>query len=97
VQVRGSGAEVQFRSPSNGDENLFVAVSSPSSSKYEGVKDLGSPQTSGESIKKQYIGEFMSTRLGVKRTAEVLSASSREVEVSRVPILLWILLGACMV
>lgn len=81
VQVRGSGAEVQFRSPQNGDENLFVAVSSPSSSKYTGVKDLGSPEESGKFIKKQYVAEYMSTRLGVRRTAEVVSASSREVEV----------------
>ncbi|GAQ82421.1 psbP family protein [Klebsormidium nitens] len=80
VQVRGSGAEVQFRSPQNGDENLFVAVSSPSSSKYTGVKDLGSPEESGKFIKKQYVAEYMSTRIGVRRTAEVVSASSREVE-----------------
>jgi hypothetical protein len=59
------------------DENLFVNISSPSSSKYETVADLGSPEAAAGMLLKTYTGEFMSTRLGVKRTGSVTAASQR--------------------
>ncbi|XP_062202801.1 psbP domain-containing protein 1, chloroplastic isoform X3 [Phragmites australis] len=93
IQVRGAGADIFFRDPFVLDENLSVEISSPSSSKYETVEDLGPPEKAAEKVLKQYLTEFMSTRLGVRRESNVLSASSNvaddgrlyyEVEVTRI-------------
>lgn len=46
--LQTSGNDVFYRNPFNIEENLFVDVSSPSSSKYESVEDLGSPQEAAE-------------------------------------------------
>ena len=78
IPVTTSGNDVFYRSPLDVDTNLFVDVSSPSSSKYESVADLGSPQEAAEKTLKQYLTELMSTRIGVRRSGEVLSASARE-------------------
>ena len=43
-----SGNDVFYRNPFNLEENLFVDVSSPSSSKYEAVGDLGSPEDAAQ-------------------------------------------------
>lgn len=77
IQVRGSGADIFFRDPFVLDENLSVEMSSPSSSNYRSVEDLGPPQEAGKKVLKQYLTEFMSTRLGVRRESNVLSTSSR--------------------
>ncbi|XP_061371919.1 psbP domain-containing protein 1, chloroplastic isoform X1 [Gastrolobium bilobum] len=77
IQVRGAGADIFFRDPYVLDENLSVEVSSPSSSKYKSVEDLGPPQEAGKKVLKQYLTEFMSTRLGVRRESNILSTSSR--------------------
>ncbi|OVA16718.1 Photosystem II PsbP [Macleaya cordata] len=77
IQVRGAGADIFFRDPFVLDENISMEISSPSSSKYESVEDLGPPQVAGEKVLKQYLTEFMSTRLGVKRESNILSTSSR--------------------
>ncbi|PSS03090.1 PsbP domain-containing protein [Actinidia chinensis var. chinensis] len=77
IQVRGAGADVFFRDPFVLDENLSLEISSPSSSKYKSVEDLGSPQDAAEKVLKQYLTEFMSTRLGVRRESNILSTSSR--------------------
>ncbi|GAB4816689.1 hypothetical protein N2152v2_003735 [Parachlorella kessleri] len=84
LPVTTSGNDVFFRNPSNIEENLFVDVSSPSSSKYSSVEDLGSPQDAAQRLLDQasrgspvFFDEFMSTRLGIKRAAEVVDASSR--------------------
>ncbi|XP_019055624.1 PREDICTED: psbP domain-containing protein 1, chloroplastic isoform X2 [Nelumbo nucifera] len=77
IQVRGAGADIFFRDPFVLDENISVEVSSPSSSKYKSVEDLGPPQKAGEKVLKQYLTEFMSTRLGVRRESNILSTSSR--------------------
>ncbi|KAK4595517.1 hypothetical protein RGQ29_013833 [Quercus rubra] len=45
--------------------------------RYKSVEDLGPPQEAGEKVLKQYLTEFMSTRLGVKRESNILSTSSR--------------------
>ncbi|KAI7844093.1 hypothetical protein COHA_002234 [Chlorella ohadii] len=76
--VTTSGNDVFYRNPFNVEENVFVNVSSPSSSKYDSVADLGSPEEAAERLKQQFLEEFMSTRLGVRRTAEVVSAVPRE-------------------
>ncbi|GFP80370.1 psbp domain-containing protein 1 chloroplastic [Phtheirospermum japonicum] len=65
IPVRGAGADIFFRDPYVLDENIMVDISSPSSSKYKSVEDLGSPQDAGEKVLRQYLTEFMSTRLGV--------------------------------
>ncbi|XP_027349732.1 psbP domain-containing protein 1, chloroplastic isoform X2 [Abrus precatorius] len=77
IQVRGAGADIFFRDPYVLDENLSVEISSPSSSRYKSVEDLGPPQEAGEKVLKQYLTEFMSTRLGVRRESYILSTSSR--------------------
>uniref|UniRef100_A0A0A9BHB7 PsbP C-terminal domain-containing protein n=1 Tax=Arundo donax TaxID=35708 RepID=A0A0A9BHB7_ARUDO len=77
IQVRGAGADIFFRDPFILDENLSVKISSPSSSKYETVQDLGPPEKAAEKVLKQYLTEFMSTRLGIRRESNVLSASSK--------------------
>ncbi|KAJ7977843.1 PsbP domain protein 1 [Quillaja saponaria] len=77
IQVRGAGADIFFRDPYVLDENLSLELSSPSSSKYKTVADLGPPQEAGKKVLKQYLTEFMSTRLGVRRESNILSTSSR--------------------
>ncbi|KAE8678651.1 PsbP domain-containing protein 1 [Hibiscus syriacus] len=77
IQVRGAGADIFFRDPYVLDENLSVELSSPSSSRYKTVEDLGPPEEAGNKVLKQYLTEFMSTRLGVRRESNVLSISSR--------------------
>lgn len=56
---------------------MSVEISSPSSSKYMTVEDLGPPEKAAERVLQQYLTEFMSTRLGVRRTSNILSASSK--------------------
>ncbi|KAJ1265872.1 hypothetical protein BS78_08G106700 [Paspalum vaginatum] len=77
IQVRGAGADIFFRDPLVLDENMSVEISSPSSSKYTSVEDLGPPEKAAEKVLKQYLTEFMSTRLGVRRESNILSASSK--------------------
>lgn len=84
IQVRGAGADIFFRDPYVLDENLSVEFSSPSSSNYKSVEDLGPPQEAGNKVLKQYLTEFMSTRLGVKRESNVVSTSSRVAEDGRI-------------
>jgi len=76
-QVTTSGNDVFYRNPTNIEENLFVDVSSPSSSKFSSVRDLGTPEEAAKRIQSQYLEEFMSTRIGVKRTTDIVSATSR--------------------
>eukprot|EP00252_Welwitschia_mirabilis_P014548 TRINITY_DN3193_c0_g2_i1.p1 TRINITY_DN3193_c0_g2~~TRINITY_DN3193_c0_g2_i1.p1 ORF type:complete len:264 (-),score=49.15 TRINITY_DN3193_c0_g2_i1:169-960(-) len=77
MQVRGANADIFFRDPVNIDENVSVEFSSPSSSRYNSVEELGPPEAAGKKILKQYLTELMSTRLGVQRKSKVLSTSSR--------------------
>lgn len=77
IQVRGAGADIFFRDPYVLDENISVELSSPSSSHYKSVEDLGPPQEAAEKVLRQYLVEFMSTRLGVRRESNILSTSSR--------------------
>lgn len=56
---------------------MFVNISSPSSSKYKSVSDLGSPEEAGERIARQLLSEFMSTRIGVRREGDIVSAVER--------------------
>ncbi|KAL0422114.1 UNVERIFIED_CONTAM: PsbP domain-containing protein 1, chloroplastic [Sesamum latifolium] len=77
IQVRGAGADIFFRDPFVLDENISVNISSPSSSRYKTVEDLGSPEEAGKNVMRQYLTEFMSTRLGVRRESSILSTSSK--------------------
>nr|AJS13465.1 PPD1 [Erycina pusilla] len=77
IQVRGAGADIFFRDPFVLDENFSVELSSPSSSRYTSIEDLGPPESAAEKVLKQYLTELMSTRLGVRRESTNLSASSR--------------------
>eukprot|EP00878_Enallax_costatus_P026750 GHUV01028737.1.p1 GENE.GHUV01028737.1~~GHUV01028737.1.p1 ORF type:complete len:211 (+),score=32.48 GHUV01028737.1:659-1291(+) len=79
IAVTSSGNDIFLRNPFNVDQNLFVDISSPSSSRYNSVTDLGSPDDAAARILDQYLNkEFMSTRLGIRRTGEIISADSRE-------------------
>ncbi|GAA0138229.1 hypothetical protein LIER_00012 [Lithospermum erythrorhizon] len=77
IQVRGAGADIFFRDPFILDENISVEISSPSSSNYKSVEDLGPPEEAGKKVLRQYLTEFMSTRLGVRRESRILTTSSR--------------------
>ena len=83
IQVRGAGADIFFRDPYVLDENISVELSSPSSSRYKSVEDLGPPEEAAKKVLKQYLTEFMSTRLGVRRESNILSASSKIAEDGR--------------
>lgn len=78
--VTTSGNDVFYRNPYNVEECLFVNITSPSSSSYDSVADLGTPQQAAERLRRQYLGEFMSTRLGSQKKVDILSASSREAD-----------------
>lgn len=77
IEVRGANADIFFRDPINLDENVSVEITSPSSSKFDSIKDLGPPEAAGKKVLQQYLTEFMSTRLGVRRESNILSTSSR--------------------
>ncbi len=72
-----SGNDVFYRNPYNVDENLFVDISSPSSSRYASVAALGTPEAAAKRTLAQFLEELMSTRLGVRRQGEVVSATTR--------------------
>lgn len=72
--TQSSGNEVFLRNPYNVNENLYVTISSPSSSKYK-ESDLQSPDATAQVILKQFLTEYMSTRLGVRREADVVDAA----------------------
>lgn len=75
--VTTSGNEIFFRNPYDVNECVFVNVSSPSSSKYKSVRSIGTPDIVVEKARKQYVRELMSTRLGVRRDSDVISAADR--------------------
>lgn len=78
IAVTSSGNDVFLRNPRSVEENLFVDITSPSSSRYKTVEDLGSPKDAANRLLDQYLTkEFMSTRLGIARYGEIVSASSR--------------------
>ena len=52
-------------------------ASSPSSTKFGSVLELGSPEAAGAALVAQYLVEFTSTRLGVRREASLLSSAPR--------------------
>lgn len=77
IVVTTSGNDVFYRNSRVADENVFVEISSPSSSQYTSVRDLGSPDKTSNKLEQQFLTEFMSTRLGVKREIEPVYARSR--------------------
>lgn len=80
IEVKGSGNDIFFRNPAAAEENMFVAISSPSSTKYASVSDLGTPEDAARKVLEQYLTEFMSTRIGVRRESSVVSAVERTAE-----------------
>lgn len=84
IAVTSSGNDCFLRNPVNIDENVFVDISSPSSSRFASVQDLGSPEETAKKILEQYLNkEFMSTRIGIRREGQVLGAQQREGEGGR--------------
>eukprot|EP00882_Tetradesmus_deserticola_P020664 GHRQ01022326.1.p1 GENE.GHRQ01022326.1~~GHRQ01022326.1.p1 ORF type:complete len:234 (+),score=61.61 GHRQ01022326.1:68-703(+) len=83
--VTSSGNDIFLRNPFNVDQNLFVDISSPSSSRYASVEDLGSPDAAAARILDKYLNkEFMSTRIGIRREGNIVSAASRKADDGRV-------------
>lgn len=78
VEVRGSGNDVFFRDPAEVETNAFVEVSSPTSSGYVSVRDLGTPEEAANAVLDRYVLELTSTRLGVRRERAVVRARERE-------------------
>lgn len=75
--IQTSGNDIFYRNPYDVNECLFVNLSSPSSSKYKSVRSIGTPDVVAEKARRQYLRDMMSTRLGVKRETNVVSASDR--------------------
>ena len=50
-----SGNDIFYRNPTNVNENLFVDVSSPSSSTFESVEDLGPPDQAAKKTLNQVL------------------------------------------
>ena len=76
--LQTSGNDVFYRNPYNVEENLFVNISSPSSSRFADVRALGSPDDAAKRLLSQTLDEFMSTRLGSRKEAEIVSAAERQ-------------------
>jgi hypothetical protein len=51
------GNDCFLRNPFNIDENLFVDISSPSSSRYNSVTDLGTPEEAGKTLLEQLLNK----------------------------------------
>ena len=78
LPVTSSGNDCFLRNPRNIDENLFVDITSPSSSTYQTVTELGSPEDTANLKLDQFLNkEFMSTRLGIRREGKVLFSETR--------------------
>ena len=78
IPVTTAGADLCYRNTLNVEQNLFVTISSKSSSKYTSLAaDLGSPEAAGKQWLAKYLGEFMSTRLGIRRGGRVVATSER--------------------
>ena len=77
MKLQSTGNDVAYRSLLRPDQNLFVNISSPSTSKFETVRDVGSPEEAGDFILRQYLKEFMSTRIGVVREGDFISGIER--------------------
>eukprot|EP00198_Chlamydomonas_reinhardtii_P006766 XP_001696102.1 lumenal PsbP-like protein [Chlamydomonas reinhardtii] len=85
LAVTSSGNDIFLRNPRSVEENLFVDITSPSSSRYKSVEDLGSPQDAANRLLDQYLTkEFMSTRLGIARYGEIVSANKRTADDGKV-------------
>ncbi|KAG1671151.1 hypothetical protein FOA52_005405 [Chlamydomonas sp. UWO 241] len=80
IGVTSSGNDIFLRNPRNIDENLFVDISSPSSSRYDSVTDFGATAADAADLllDKYLVREFMSTRLGIRREGKIISSASRE-------------------
>jgi hypothetical protein len=71
IPVTSTGADVFYRDIDDVETNVFVEFSSPSSSTYKSVKDIGTPMVAAQRAEAQYLVEYMSTRIGVRRVTEV--------------------------
>lgn len=76
--LQSAGADVFFRAPLKVDRNVFVEASSPSSKKFATVAEFAAtPEAAGAKLVDQYLVEFASTRLGVRRDGSLVSAATR--------------------
>lgn len=76
--VTTSGADMFYRNTLNVEQNMFVALSSKSFSKFKSLpEDFGTPQQCAEAYLQKYMGEFTSTRLGIQRNGRVVAAAQR--------------------
>ncbi|PNH11038.1 PsbP domain-containing protein 1, chloroplastic [Tetrabaena socialis] len=81
LAVTSSGNDIFLRNPRNVEQNLFIDMTSPSSSRFKSVEDLGSPEDAAARLLDQFLTkEFMSTRIGIARYGEIVSATTREVD-----------------
>ena len=72
-----SGNDIFYRNPYNVNENLFVDVSSPSSSNFSSVEDLGPPEAAAKRTLNQ-----VSYQIG---TASPLTARHRSAQLLLLP------------
>ena len=69
--MTSTGADVFYRDIDDVETNVFVEFSSPSSSTYASLKEIGTPMQAAKRAEQQYLVEYMSTRIGVRRQTEV--------------------------
>eukprot|EP00667_Euglena_gracilis_P012974 EG_transcript_13343 len=77
LKFSGAGDTILYRSPVNPELALFMNISSPTASRYTDLQSLGDPPAVAARLKEQLLLELMSTRLGVRRESEVVSAVAR--------------------
>ena len=54
-----------------------MTITSPSSTQYNAVTELGTPEVAADNLLVIYLNELMSTRIGVRRASKVVSAAQR--------------------
>eukprot|EP00468_Gymnochlora_sp_CCMP2014_P008413 CAMPEP_0167763086 /NCGR_PEP_ID=MMETSP0110_2-20121227/13149_1 /TAXON_ID=629695 /ORGANISM="Gymnochlora sp., Strain CCMP2014" /LENGTH=230 /DNA_ID=CAMNT_0007650075 /DNA_START=78 /DNA_END=767 /DNA_ORIENTATION=- len=75
ILSKTSGNTAAYENPVDFQENLFVSISGRT--KYDSIKDLGTPKALAEDIEKKLVTEFMSTRIGVRRVSDISFANER--------------------
>uniref|UniRef100_A0A7S2XH31 PsbP C-terminal domain-containing protein n=1 Tax=Lotharella oceanica TaxID=641309 RepID=A0A7S2XH31_9EUKA len=71
-----SGNDAAYENPLDFQQNLFVSISG--ATRFSSITDVGSPEEVARDIEKKILKEFMSTRIGVRRDSQIVSATPRQ-------------------
>ncbi|GAB5355898.1 hypothetical protein AAMO2058_000244400 [Amorphochlora amoebiformis] len=70
-----SGNLGAYENPLDYQQNIFIAVSGVT--KFDSPTDIGTPQEVAKDVERRLLNEFMSTRIGVRRDSDIISAKER--------------------